>query len=244
MNAEKRIYDIVSNIDVDSVQKLFDKRANMNNGFTSVLLGDQNPGYAQMWDEYEKKMILPKLDLTGNENFIDIGCGIGRWAETVIPHCRYYCGCDFSSEMIMKAKERITYPDARFDFVNCSFQQIGDYVKDYSFDRGIIAGVCMYINDSDLKNCFDTFLKLVSEHATFYFTETVAIEKRLTLNGFYSDAMHTEYSSIYRTPQEYNELYAAFRNAGFEFVEQGFLPHLNNEREYSETDRWYTILKR
>lgn len=102
----------------------------------------------------------------------------------------------------------------------------------------------MYINDSEIEECIATFINLIADHAILYLTETVAVEKRLTLNEFWSDAMHTEYSSIYRTPDEYNQLYTAFLNAGFTITEQGFLPHFNKEKEYSETDRWYTILQR
>ena len=245
MDNKKRIYNTVSDINANSVQKLFDERAKkMGDGYTSVLLGDQNPSYAEKWNEFEKKTILPKMELSENNSFIDIGCGIGRWAENIIPHCAYYCGCDFSAEMISKAKERIRFPKANYDFVNCSFQEMGKYISGKMFDRGIIAGVCMYINDSELEKCFASFLSLLSKQTILFFTETVAITQRLTLKDFYSDAMHADYSSIYRTPKEYNDFYSIFCKAGFEISEQSFLPHLNNEKEYSETDRWYTILKR
>ena len=243
MENNKRIYGTVSDINGASVQKLFDERAKeKKEGYISVLLGDQNPDYARQWDEFEKKTILPKLNLTGDNSFIDIGCGIGRWGETVIPLCQYYCGCDFSSEMIAQAQQRLNFPNA--DFIPCSFQQIGEKIKGKKFDRGIIAGVCMYINDSEIEECIANFIHLIDDHAILYLTETVAIEKRLTLNAFWSDAMHSEYSSIYRTPDEYNDLYTAFLKAGFTITEQGFLPHFNKEKEYSETDRWYTILQR
>ena len=186
--------------------------------------------------------VMEDFDPKPDDSFIDIGCGIGRWGEAVIPHCQYYCGCDFSSEMIAQAKQRLNFPNA--DFIPCSFQQIGEKITGKKFDRGIIAGVCMYINDSEIKECIATFINLIADHAILYLTETVAVEKRLTLNEFWSDAMHTEYSSIYRTPDEYNQLYKAFLNAGFTITEQGFLPHFNKEKEYSETDRWYTILQR
>lgn len=208
------------------------------------MLGDQNPDYARQWNEFEKNMILPKLELSETSSFIDIGCGIGRWGEIVIPLCKYYCGCDFSTEMIAKAKSRIGFKNSEYDFVNCSFQSVGEKFSGKKFDRGIIAGVCMYINDSELRGCFLSLIKLLDKNAVLYLTETVGVEKRLTLNNFYSKAMNADYSSIYRTPEQYNELYSVFKKNGFSISEQGFLPHLNNEKEYSETDRWYTILKR
>ena len=130
MEGEKRIYGKVSDIDGHSVQKLFDERArNQSGGYVSVLLGDQNPDYAHFWDEFEKKTILPKLELSKKNSFIDVGCGIGRWGEAVIPLCKYYAGCDFSSEMIAKAKKRISFGDSEYTFINCSFQQVHDIAR-------------------------------------------------------------------------------------------------------------------
>ena len=80
--------------------------------------------------------------------------------------------------------------------------------------------------------------------AKVYFTETIALEERLTLNQFYSEALKADYDVIYRTESEYNQVYESWLNAGFQIREQGMLPHLNKEKEYSETDRWYTILER
>ena len=246
MKNEKRIYGTVSDIDGKSVQKLFDERAKITSGgeYVSVLLGDQNPDYAKQWNEFEKNTILPKLALSKNNSFLDIGCGIGRWGESVIPLCKYYCGCDFSEEMIASAKQRIHFENANYDFINCSFQQVSTKLQGKKFDRMIIAGVCMYINDSELKECFSSILPFIDDHAVLYLTETCAVEKRLTLNSFWSEAMHSEYSSIYRTPQEYTAFHSVFFDNGFSVVEQGFLPHLNKEKDYSETDRWYAILRR
>jgi len=44
---------------------------------------------------------------------LDIGCGIGRWAENIIDHCGEYIGTDFSDEMIKQAGERELLPVKR-----------------------------------------------------------------------------------------------------------------------------------
>ena len=52
---------------------------------------------------------------------LDIGCGIGRWAEQAAPLCREYVGTDFSSEMVKTAARRLDNPKCRF--LNLSFQE-------------------------------------------------------------------------------------------------------------------------
>lgn len=151
---------------------------------------------------------------------------------------------DFSSEMIQIAKERNQNRDGDFEFFNYSFQEFVETKNEEfrgKFDRLIIAGVCMYINDDELLKCLDMLMKMFKENSIFYMTETVGIEQRLTLKEFYSETLGCEYDAIYRTPEEYNSIFKIIENKGYCAISQDFLPKLNSENEYSETDRWYSI---
>ena len=75
-------------------------------------------------------------------------------------------------------------------------------------------------------------------------SKTVAVEKRLTLDECPSEALKTTYDVIYRTPSEYNTFYGSLFEAGFKIIKQDYLPHLNNEERFNETDRWYTLFER
>jgi hypothetical protein len=72
----------------------------------------------------------------------------------------------------------------------------------------------------------------------------VSVETRLTLNEFYSDALKSKYDVIYRTSAEYNEYYKVLLDKGFRIVKQDYLPKINSDEKYKETERWYTILER
>lgn len=248
---EKRIYDSKVDIKTDEVRKFYDERAkravSMECPYTAVLLGDQNPNNAAEWNEFEKNYILPELEVNSKSRVLDIGCGMGRWAETFIPNAEYYYGADYSAEMIALAKKRNTFPEKEYNFECYSFQEVVGLPKEQfkaKFNKVVICGVCMYINDKELKECFEKLNGLLADDCTMYLTETVARETRLTLNDFYSEALKSDYDVIYRSEKEYNELYRPLTEAGFQIVKQGFLPKLNREEKYSETDRWYTILKR
>ena len=248
---QTRIYGQKVPINTENTRNFYDTRAksikDMNNPYVSVLLGDQNPEYALMWDAFEKENILPKMNIDETCRVLDIGCGMGRWAETLIPRSGYYCGTDMSLEMIKYARERSRYSEKTYDFLNYGFEEFCGLTKEqfsHSFNRLWICGVMMYINDEVLMKGMDQLLDKMEEHAKVYFTETIALSQRLTLNRFYSEALKADYDVIYRTEKEYNHIYESWLEAGFRIVEQGLLPHLNKEKEYSETDRWYTILER
>lgn len=247
-SVSKRIYSVKADIRAEDVRNFYDSRARatgtMDNPYMAVLLGDQNPDHAVKWNQFEADFILPQLNIDRESTVLDIGCGIGRWAEQVSPLCGEYVGTDFSPEMAKVAAQRCGRDRSNCKFLNLSFQETAGYRFEKKFNRVLICGVCMYINDAELKQCFEGLLGLLDEHCVMYLTETVAVKTRLTLDNLPSAALKTDYSVIYRTPDEYRAYYKALEDAGFRVVEQDYLPHLNNEDGFEETDRWFTILER
>lgn len=124
---QKRVYGEKINIDTEKTKKLYDERAknisSMKNIYTSVLLGDQNPEYASEWNKIEKDLILPYLNVQKKSCVIDLGCGIGRWAETLMPLCNSYVGIDFSSEMVAVANKRLASFINEKKYFKCSSVQ-------------------------------------------------------------------------------------------------------------------------
>lgn len=248
MLKSSRIYSEKVDIKSEYTKEFYDNRAKnieqMDNPYMAVLLGDQNPRHAIEWNNFEKSFILPQLNIDSESVVLDIGSGIGRWAESVIPIAGKYLGTDYSAEMVSTAQKRCSFPNKEYKFLNLSFQETVESDLEYKFNRLIIGGVCMYINDVDLEACFKKLPLLLDGHAVLYLTETVAVQTRLTLNHTPSEALKADYDVIYRTPDEYKEHYKILEEAGFKVIRQDYLPHLNNEKEFGETDRWYTIFER
>ncbi len=247
----KRIYEAKVQIRQENIREFYNQRAkkseSMQCPYTAVLLNDEEPKHAEEWNQFEKKFIQPDLKIDSESKVLDIGCGIGRWAETIIPEAKYYLGVDYSEEMVIAAAKRNDHSGKNHDFMNMSFQEtvlMGSEFYKTKFNRLIIGGVCMYINDEELKLSFKKLSALLEDSCIIYLTETVALEKRLTLDEFYSEALNTSYDVIYRTPQEYQEYYTYLQDDGFQVIKNGFLPKLNKEEKYRETDRYYTILAR
>lgn len=253
---ENRIYNHKVDINSVNTRDFYDQRAQKLLGggkkesfacpYTSVLLGDQNPDHAKQWNLFEKEHILPKLQISKDANVLDLGCGMGRWAEHVVPVCHMYCGVDFSSEMIRAAQSRDYGKTGNYIFINDSMQSfIRNRSEEYQgkFNRLILAGVCMYMNDDELSASLEKLTDMFCGNCVFYITETVGLEQRLTLREFYSETLACSYDAIYRTPEEYKKLFQVIEKHGYQVAEQGFLPKLNDEEAFRETDRWYAIFK-
>lgn len=53
----------------------------MKNPLSAVVNGEQNPEQADTRSRFDREYIVPRLDLTANSAVLDIGCGMGRFAE-------------------------------------------------------------------------------------------------------------------------------------------------------------------
>ena len=67
-------------------------------------------------DKNERDIIFPLLNLSGGEKVLEIGCGIGRFAEHIKRDIKIYQGIDFSQKFIKLAQTKFS------EFKNIHFQ--------------------------------------------------------------------------------------------------------------------------
>jgi SAM-dependent methyltransferase len=67
----------------------------------AVIYQDKHPDLAERRDEAEKEKLLPILKLAPSLRLLDVGCGTGRWADTVVPLVAAYHGIDISPGLVV-----------------------------------------------------------------------------------------------------------------------------------------------
>lgn len=249
----KRIYKNTVDIDELSIKNFYAKRSidkiKLDIDAPVVLCGDKDKTKIEEWTNFEVENRLPLLKLDSSSCILELGCGTGRISKFLTKNSREYLGIDYVNEFIEIAKKRkdINKGDS-IHFLNASLRYIVDNVDKLpiknKFNRFVISGgVLMYINDKELKYCIDKLIDLMEEKSIIYISEPVAIKERLTLNKFYSDDLQSEYSAIYRTCSEYEEVFEPFLQSGFklEMSEEFFY---NDIKLQKETKQWMFILKR
>lgn len=248
-----RIYGTRTDINEQEVRDFYNKRAalasSMKNPLSAVVNGEQNPEQADTRSRFDREYIVPRLDLTPNSAVLDIGCGMGRFAEMALPLCGRYLGADFAPEMIAAAEKRTAAYSDQAKYVCASFSELMSKPDSFfggKFDCVIMLGVCMYINDTELVKCLTRLVDLLNDKCVMYVGDAVGLGTRLTLDQIHSDQLDSDYSaiSIYRTAEEYVKLYSIFTKQGFHFAEQAYFPPEINGTRYNDSDRWYAILKR
>lgn len=189
--------------------------------------------------------MLPKLLSDTPQRILDIGCGIGRWAETLSDRAATYVGIDISPRLIEIARERIRSANAVFLVGGAVDVTRNDIVEHGPFDLVIMSGIMIYLNDDALLECLHGLAAIVAPGGRIYMREPLALEDRLTLSDHWSEELNQHYSAIYRPAAELETLFAStLYAAGFEPAR--FAPLYSDARHNNrrETAQHFALVKR
>lgn len=244
-----RIKDKIENISYVNTQDFFESRAKKyseNNPYSVTMYQDEHPDLVKQRNFEEIKKLKPLLLLDKKSRILDVACGIGRWSDAIDTEIEEYCGVDFCYDFIELAKER-NGKDNRFFYVseNTKIEQYMNRVGKKNFNRVLLVGALMYLNDADVQSTLMQIERLCNEHAIICIREPIGIDERLTLKDQFSNELQDDYNAIYRTKEELEIIFKkTLANKGFSVAESDFMykqKELNNRKE---TTQFYWILKR
>ena len=235
-------------IDQKDTKRFFSDRAKKyseNNPYAVTLYQDNNPDLVEQRNNAEINKLMPKLRLSSNSTVLDIGCGIGRWADAIKKTdsgISEYYGVDFSEDLISIANDR--NDSLAYHYLVGGITDIKKLFPKKRFNRVLMMGVEMYLNDDVLVDGLEQITDICADKAVIVFREPIGIEKRLSLKKYYSDDLKTDYNAIYRTKDELMGFYEeTLIRAGFSIVEFGpmYEEKLNNRKE---TVQWFFSFSR
>lgn len=244
-----RIKQTIENIDYKDTRDFFKKRAKKfreENPYCVTMYQDNNERLVRERNQKEIEKLKPLLRLNEKSKVLDVACGIGRWADAIQEDIDYYCGIDFSDELIEIARRRNIRKNYSFYVGSITdVKKIMDEKAIGNFDTILLMGILMYVNDDDLVNAFTQIASKCEKNARICVREPIGIADRLTLKDFFSEELEDNYNAIYRTHDEIISFFSkTFFKEGFSIEKEGFLfeqQELNNRKE---TEQYYFILKR
>lgn len=236
---ENRIKKRIVNIDEAKTTKFWQNRSIRGMGLKTVLLNEELPDEILEKRNLKEFEIVKKI-LPREATVLDIGCGIGRWADNLKNIVKSYTGIDYTERFIETARSKFPHND-KIKFFKMSVTDIDKQKLSGKYDVAIATGILMYINEQKLPDLMAFINNCVSD--TVYIQESVCVKKeRLTLDNIWSGSLGDNYSAIYRTPEEYEKLFSAMLK-DFKINQSGML--LDEEMTvHSETSAKYFILKR
>lgn len=233
-----RLYGDKENINSDKVKDFFNDRANreFDSDLSIVLFQDKENSEQRHLEE--KKLLGEHINLEGKK-VLEVGCGIGRWAEALHDKCDSFLGIGYSENLIEIANDSNTFENCKYQVMSAFDIKEDELLIEPPFDVIIISGVLMYINDEDLLVLIDELNKVGSEDKKLFIMEPVScMDVRLTLKDFYSEGLEADYNAIYRKPDEYLK---AFENLNCNkiFADDIF----KDLSDHSETKYMYFVIE-
>jgi len=239
---ETRIYGKEVEISTSASKDFWEHRlcAGVNNG--AVMLNEK--AVCDKRNEIEKKLLE---SLVGMEKYsvLDIGCGLGRWADNFAGRLDRYDGCDFSKSFIDTAVEKFMGQENIY-FYNIPAEQVDIKRFPDIYNLVIINGLCVCMNDNNVKMTLKNVADFIKNDAQLYFRESVSvIDQRLTLKDFPSAELGVPHNAVYRTPEEYEQMFHDnFSN--FTIKAKGLL-HTQTGSDIwkrTETNQYYWLISR
>jgi SAM-dependent methyltransferase len=213
MNSDSRVIGAPVALDYEKVRGFFTRRSARipELGPLQVTMY-QEEELARQRDMHEKRTLLPVLAVNRHSRILDIGCGVGRWADDLAPLAAAYLGTDFCEAYVSVTRQKLAA--AGLPPTTHSCQQIA--AQDISapalavappFDLVVIAGLLMYLNDDDVRRVLSTIPALTDRRAVIYVREPVGVRCRLTLRSDFSIELGDYYNAVYRSVPEYESLF-------------------------------------
>ncbi len=162
----------------------------------------------------ERNQILASLSVDATSRVLEIGCGAGRWATTLLaeipsPIARYV-GVDFSPSLIALAWRIHQNTNAKFMIMAADALDEAALGTEGPFSHAIVCALILYLNDEAVTQLLASIARLLLPGGRLYLREPICIEdQRLTLVREYSDALRDRYNAVYRTDTELRALIEA-----------------------------------
>lgn len=245
-----RIKTTKEKISYDDTKRFFEKRVGKfknDNPYSVTMYQDSHPELVIARNQKETKKLIPKLELDENSKVLDVACGIGRWSDAISMEIEEYCGVDFCKGLINIAKERNSEIDNRH-FYTCRNELVAETLKqnkEGKFNRVLIVGALMYMNDEDVIKTMTAIESVCKRNTIICIREPIGIEERLTLKENFSEELEDTYNAIYRTRKELLEVFAnTLSEKGFILAEENFLFEEKSLNNREETAQYYFIFRR
>lgn len=200
-------------IEREKVQAFFARRARRKLGGPTAQLRDEDLAVAMLYgdsrdalrrSQEEFARVRPNLYLSGASRVLDVGCGVGRWAEHLIGTVGSYVGVDVVEELIAAARQRFgAWKNTEFVYTNRS--PVTKAISGQVFSHALVSGVVHYLDDEEVKALFGDLNRLIPG-GTLYVRGPFSENQRLTISEEWSVDLHDDYSATYRTKDEFLDL--------------------------------------
>ena len=200
-------------VDTVYMREFWEKRAQthkINEGLTNL---EDDAELLKLKIQKETPKMKAYVEPDKSTKLLDLGSGYGTWSFAFAKDVELVHAVDYIEDMIEIGRERAKDEGiTNIEFFQSSVQE---YTSDVKYDTIILSGICLYLNDTDMRQMLKKMQKYSKEGTAIILRDSTGLKERYIIEKEYSDRLKTMYSATYRTKEEYIKL---FEKAGFELI--------------------------
>lgn len=152
---------------------------------------------------YEKKRLESIIKYNPKWNLVDLGGGVGLWSEYFSEHINKVTLVEREEKFIELAKQKINNKN-----IEIIHSDVVDFnAKENSFDVVFISGVTLYLDDEYLLLLMNKVKNYLKPNGIFIHRDAYGINQKFLLDNKKSENLKLEYSAVYRTRTEYDNIF-------------------------------------
>lgn len=199
-------------LDHAQIKKFWDRRAqsldHSNPVATTNLESDQELQKAKL--RIERQKVLAMMEFSPEMEVLDLGAGIGTWSILFAERCKHVDIVEYSERMLCIARELAK--ERSLSNIKYILQDVLQYTSDIQYDIIFISGLLIYITDDKIARLFENLRGYSKPGTILVLRDSTGVPNRYEIVNQFSEAAGDYYNAIYRTRDEYIEL---FKSIGF-----------------------------
>ncbi|SHL35643.1 Methyltransferase domain-containing protein [Roseovarius litoreus] len=221
-------------IDAEKVKAFWENRAAKMGevAFESIVNLEEDQEALAEKIRVEKENVFKTLgDVTG-KSILDLGAGIGQWAFRFVEHgAKHVTAVEYAANLVRIGREEAKRRDVScIDFIESPAEK---FTSAQRFDIVFISGLFVYLNDDQVEELMPHLREMTAHSGVVVLRDGTGVPERHEINQKMSDHLGLEYSAIYRTREDYMQL---FLDIGLECRhEQNMFPEGHPLNKYPET---------
>lgn len=222
-------------IDAEKVKAFWENRADRMGevAFESIVSLEENEEALAEKIRVETANVFGLLGDCSGKRIVDLGAGIGQWAFRFVERgAADVTAVEYAARLVQIGRQEAARRGVpEIEFVESPAEK---FVADRKYDIVFISGLFVYLNDDQVRELMPHVMDMIDPgKSVVLLRDGTGIQGRHEINQKMSGHLGTEYSAVYRTPEEY---LALFSEIGLTCThDQNMFPEGHPLNKYPET---------
>ena len=196
-------------LDKDKVKSFWDSRANtyQNLAFESIANLEQDPENLKLKIQLETEKVADYLGSVAGKTILDLGAGVGQWSfRFAEAGAASVTAVEYSVPLVEIGRAEA----ARRGITNLFFEVSAaeQFHDGKTYDIVFISGLYVYMNDEQAALLVSSLSEFCHPGTIVLLRDGTGIAGRHEINNRMSEHLQSLYSAVYRTRDEYLDLFA------------------------------------